>query len=289
MEAGRMMELDAPDFAKVAPLVEEVPFNTLFARAVLARMVRGRVLVDQVPSPTVCVIVHKYGLSLLGGSPNNDVFNHGLRGFLRNDALNHGSAKWLLSYPGAWESTLRALLGEDLAAASLFESGKTDPDPTPRKVLLTERVNFRYRGVAPRKSRELPPGFALRRIDSGLFDAISGTVVPRFFWDSAASFLDAGLGFALMAGGEVASVGFSAFVIDRRLELGVETSPRYRGRGLSVYPAHALIDHCLSHGYEPVWACRKENVASFRLALKLGFSPSTFHPYYLLPREPRNA
>jgi hypothetical protein len=52
-----------------------------------------------------------------------------------------------------------------------------------------------------------------------------------------------------------------------------------------VYAYHtccALIGHCIENGLEPVWACKLENNASFRLAQKLGFVRCAEIPDYRL-------
>lgn len=81
---------------------------------------------------------------------------------------------------------------------------------------------------------------------------IPGSVVPRLFWPTAEAFLDVGAGFAVWVDGQLASVAFSR----DELELGIETRPEWRGRGLAAIACHALIEHALSVGLEPVWSCR---------------------------------
>ncbi len=264
--------------------MDEVPFNTLFARVVLENKVRGRVLVDDEDSPSVCLVVHKYGMALLCGNARNESFDRELRGFLKNDALNDGWAKWVICHPNGWEATVSGLLGSDLVRlGGLDDQESTRAHRKGNIILQTERVNFKFDRRRSLPKLEPPPGFELRAVDANLYERIEGSVVPRCFWNSAEDFLRSGIGFALLADGRVVSTCFSSFVTDDKLELGVETDPAYRKRGLSVYPATQLMDCCLTTGYEPVWACERTNIPSFRLALKLGFVPSTFHPYYVLP------
>jgi len=278
-----MLELDSNEYAKVSALVDKVPFNNLFAKVVLERRVSGRVLVDDAVSPSVCLVVHRYGMALLCGNHQNDSFNGSLRSFLTNDSLNNGSVKWVLCYPEAWENALAILLGEALTEGPVQEGLDGRGESRTRHVLKTQRVNFSFNAPPPPSRLDLPAGFALRRIDSSIYDRITGTVVPRSFWDSAEDFLKNGIGFSLLANDQVVSTTFSSFIVGDRLELGVETHPSYRNRGLAVYAAAELIAYCLTKGFEPVWACSKDNVASFKLALTLGFSPSTYHPYYVIP------
>ncbi|HYA57245.1 MAG TPA: GNAT family N-acetyltransferase [Thermoplasmata archaeon] len=278
-----MLELDPREYSGVAPLVEKVPFNTLFAQAVLDGKVSGRILVDDATQPATCLVVHKYGMTLLSGRSSSGSFNAELRSFLKNDSLNHGTARWLICYPDDWKETLRALLGADLVQPQRVAEEDSEPDRWTSRVVRTERVNFRFDAKSFAGRRDLPSGFSLKRIDSEVYDQIQGSVIPQLFWDSPGDFLRSGVGFSLLMGKRVVSTCFSSFIIGRQLELGAETRREYRNRGLSIFPATAMVDHCLANGYEPVWACRKENLPSFKLAEKLGFSPSTTHPYYSLP------
>ncbi|WP_459929838.1 GNAT family N-acetyltransferase [Desulfosporosinus burensis] len=96
-------------------------------------------------------------------------------------------------------------------------------------------------------------------------------------------FQNKGIGYSLIYDGEVASTAFSSCRFENQLEIGIETLARYRGKGFALYVCSALINYCLEHGLEPIWACRLENIASYQLAHKLGFLPTLFIPYYRLP------
>jgi RimJ/RimL family protein N-acetyltransferase len=57
---------------------------------------------------------------------------------------------------------------------------------------------------------------------------------------------------------------------------------KYRGRGFAYHACAALIEYCIRKGLMPVWSCRYENTASYRLAQRLGFVPTLYLPYYRL-------
>ena len=277
-----MIELEPGSYAKVLPLLDHVPFNSLFARVVVERKVAGRVFVDIDLTPSVCLVVHKYGMALLTGNNGIDSFNDDLALVLRRGPSEDLSAKWMLTYPGAWEQTISDLLVGDLVKVP-DESFDETVQGDRKHILLTERVNFKFHEDQFPGIADIPDGFALRRVDAGIYARLSGTVVPQYFWDSDQDFLRDGMGFSLMRGEQPVSTCFSSFIVGNRLELGIETDPGFRRRGYSVCPATASIDHCLMKGVEPVWSCRKGNAGSFRLALKLGFQPQSYHPYYFLP------
>jgi L-amino acid N-acyltransferase YncA len=66
------------------------------------------------------------------------------------------------------------------------------------------------------------------------------------------------------------------------LELGMETEPEFRRKGFASIITAKLIDYCLERDLEPIWACRDGNKASYNLAVKLGFEPVAYLPYYEL-------
>ncbi|MEV6102787.1 hypothetical protein [Nocardia sp. NPDC051981] len=79
-----MKQLSRSDYSRVTNLAGKVPFNTMFATAVIERQAEGTVFVDNITKPTVALIVHRYGMALLCGNPENDSFNEELVLFLRD-------------------------------------------------------------------------------------------------------------------------------------------------------------------------------------------------------------
>jgi len=66
--------------------------------------------------------------------------------------------------------------------------------------------------------------------------------------------------------------------------LGIETIPVFRRKGFAQLTCSALIDYCIENNYEPVWACKLENISSCKLAEKLGFETCKRIPYYRLSK-----
>ncbi len=84
--------------------------------------------------------------------------------------------------------------------------------------------------------------------------------------------------------GEPAAVAFACYRWDDRLEIGIETAPASRGRGLGACVAGAVVDVVRDAGLTPVWSCREDNTASVRVAASAGFVPTARLPYYHLRR-----
>lgn len=272
-----MIELAPDDFPSLLPWLEHVPFNTLFARSVIERAVEGQVRVDRRHAPAVAHIIHPYGMSLL--LVQDDIDDPGdVAGYVA-EHCRVGRELWMQVHPQRLAFQLDRLF---------------DIDPTPEanasdapRVRRYTRTNFRFdasRHLAARRTAPpLPAGIELRAMHAAEFAMPDVSVSPARFWNDAWQFLAQGGGWCTIQDGEVTAIAFTSFRRNAQLEIGVETRLRYRGHGHARHAACALIDACLASGLEPVWSCRRENVASFRLAGSLGFDPVFDGAYYHLP------
>jgi RimJ/RimL family protein N-acetyltransferase len=55
-------------------------------------------------------------------------------------------------------------------------------------------------------------------------------------------------------------------------EPGIDTLPEYRRKDYAFAACAKFLENALSHGYVPIWNCRNDNAASYRLAEKLGYA-----------------
>lgn len=275
-----MILLDKDLYYKTAESLRHVAVNCLFAHSVTEKHVTGSVFVDHAETPLTFYVVHPYGMSLLFGSPDNEHFNLALLDYLLNTSGIRSKVEWLQAYPDTWNSEIAFLLGEKL----IRFTNESDNDAA-GKVVQNTRVNFSFsRGKYFKLRNSL--GKCQHHIvptSRELFEEMQGTVVPQYFWNSADDFCKNGIGFSMIIGDKPVSTAYSAYILDDQLELGIETSAEYRGKGFAFHTCTALIDYCIEHDYEPVWSCRLENTGSFKLAQKLGFEPIRTLPYYRLP------
>lgn len=273
----RMIELTPSQYGLADPAVRGVEANNLFARAVVEHRVRGRVFADDDSHPRTCYVIHPYGMSMLVGDTGSEAFNAWLLARALNEDHARTTTEWMQAFPREWDEVLATMLGDRLVPVG-------DGTDLHGLVELNTRVLFRFDADAFARTRPgpLPSGLEVRRATREDVAAIHGSVVPANFWDGADEFLAHGIGFTLLDHGQPAALAFSSFIHDDRLELGVETLPEQRGRGFGRLACAALIDHCLSTGMTPVWACREANVPSYRLALALGFDVAQRLPYYRL-------
>lgn len=274
-----MKVLNKDEYHKANKLLGSLPINTLFAQSVANHSVSGSIFVDDSSSPGTFYIAHPYGMSLLLGETTNRKFNEWLYDYLTNRQQKRVKDEWLQVFPAEWNLRLEEILGPDLI--------KQDPYGmnTVGKVTEYTRVNFKFnrsKYQELRKNIHLPPDYELTTEKKVIYENMPGSVVPRHFWNNAQDFADRARAFALIHQGEIISTAFSSFLIDRYLEIGIETVELYRGRGYASHLCSLLIDDCIRHGFEPVWACRSDNAGSYGLAVSLGFEPAISIPYYKL-------
>jgi RimJ/RimL family protein N-acetyltransferase len=292
-----MYLLKETEYFRVMNWLDRIPINTFFARAILDKKVHGKIYVDNQPSPAAGLFFHPYGMLLLCGRTDNAKFNKEVAQFMLDN--QSGKTLWLQAYPDEWSRQIELLLGSKLRYYVDILTDKNNKKKTPEqleeeisrlmneKVIKWTRVNFTFNKQKYLARPKVVPqeGLIIRKVDQYIYDTFFGAVVPRAFWDSYDDFNKNGIGFGLMQDRITLSVCFSAFVVRKYLEIGIETNEKYRHQGCAELTCATLIDYCLENHYEPVWACRKENTGSLVLAQKLGFEITRQIPYYSLVRK----
>lgn len=276
-----MKLLNKGHYYKLAAPLAAVTINNLFARAVIEHKITGTVFVDDTENPSTFYIVHPYCMTLLFGRSDNKTFNLAFKEHALNKAGNRSSFEWMQAFPESWDTVLCNLF-EDKLIRSAENTAKLESGI----IELNTRVNFQFSldKYLEYKNRHNNPGKNAVQTDRTIFRAMKGSVVPEYFWDSEDDFINNGIGFSIFYNGQLASTAYSSCIQDDQLELGIETVAQFRGKGLAEQSCSALIDYCIEHNYEPVWACRLENTGSYKLAQKLGFIPLKEIPYYRLSK-----
>lgn len=154
---------------------------------------------------------------------------------------------------------------------------------SPRNVLHS-RVNFSFNQEKYLRLHSMLKldDYDIREFTINDFANYNGSVVPNLFWRNASVFSQKGKAYAVYIKDKLASVAFSSCQNNEILELGIETSPNFRGRGLARVVCVRLIDYALDRGLTPVWACRKGNTGSYKLAKSIGFVDDCELAYYQL-------
>ncbi len=82
------------------------------------------------------------------------------------------------------------------------------------------------------------------KTDALMYQTMPGTTVPKYFWNSESDFLQNGIGYSLLYNGQLASMAFAGYILDNKLEIGIETVPEFRKKGYAELVCSALIDYC---------------------------------------------
>jgi GNAT superfamily N-acetyltransferase len=216
-------------------------------------------------------------MSLLFGSSENNIFNAKLANYLLNNN-SRATYEYLQVYPSLWNKKIKELLGNKIAKPGMSKSNEV--------ITKLERVNFTFNNEKYKPTLKIKSAdFVFVKTDEVLFNEIKGTVVPYLFWRNANQFIQHSIGFTLLKNDAPISTAYAAFIHNPYLEIGIETNPKYQGMGLAQWVCSALINYSLKNSFEPVWACRADNVGSCKLAQKLGFEPIKTLPYYQLPKH----
>jgi hypothetical protein len=259
--------------------IKEVQINNLFARSVIEKHVTGKIYVDNIIEPNTVYVIHPYGISLLFGNYKNVEFNSQFKSYALNVDNIRNKQEWMQTYPREWDKVLQDLFGN-----LIIKSSENTDNKTTGLIELNTRVNFRFNRVKYLQINKvtLSSSDTIVETNTHHFEQMPGSVIPLNFWDSAMDFNQKGKGFTLLHFGEIASTAYSAFVHEDMLEIGIETVERYRGFGFAELTCCKLIDYCLEKKLIPVWSCRFENTASYKLAQKIGFEPTLMIPFYRL-------
>ncbi|POR00258.1 hypothetical protein AU468_09790 [Alkalispirochaeta sphaeroplastigenens] len=261
-----MIQLKESEFSSVDSLLDEVPYNVLLAKAVVNGSARGAIWVDCVSKPQACYVRHQYGMAYLVGYTMDKGFRSALMLYLANHDGERVTPEYLQVYPGCWTDVL-------------------DPLVSDGALRLWDRSNFRFVPDVERDAASPASKNCVLRADRSSIETFRGAVIPGNFWKSLDCFLIHGVAYrhCLAKNPEITTaLAFSAYRDEFNLELGIETAPKFRGQGYARLACITLIQHCLDAGLTPIWSCRTQNEASYRLAVSLGFREIARHPYYEL-------
>jgi len=250
-------ELEAGQFRRVRTLWAGMDVH-LAVESMLAGKTASRMFVDDVEAPRAAMTWSGHRLYLVG-----DVGGAGFGEELNRYASTHGQFVAYCS-PEAIDSAEKLLSGyQVLRRGRLYYEG----DPSQVKAV------------------EPPEGYAVERITGELL----GRGLGHTDWvreemcserESVEEFLGKSFGFvAVHGGGEIACWCMSEYNLGDRCEVGIETAPGHRRRGLAVLVAGAMFRHAAGVGVGRVgWHCWADNAASVATAEALGLGLVAEYP-----------
>lgn len=250
-----LTELPPEDFRSVLPLYRAADNRFPLISAVIQNRQRGQVFVDDLSGPHSAAVVSDFGFAMLLGDPHNDAFRTLLLKLMReSSALKPKHVRWY-NPPPRLQKDLLSLHGAGVRPRT--------------RVRLEHRSDARLAG---QPDLELD-GFELRDLTSDLIPAVDslGLNIGSRFWSSAADFLETGTGVCLVRNGQVASLCYSAALVDSLAEVDVATDPAFRRRGFAAAVTHGFTQRCAASRIVPMWDCFDYNTGSLQLARSSGF------------------
>ncbi|TDQ39797.1 GNAT family N-acetyltransferase [Aureibacillus halotolerans] len=261
-----IVKLPKEHYAKINTLlIEPQAKNENVLNAVLNSMNRGSVYVDQIEEPRTAIVYAVGLVYYLLGDPENESFNSQLSDFistqLKQESLDLCGGTWFCSilFNEQWKKTLETVIGR-------------------REYYVDYRICYELDAVRFRNSLEQP----LHVLDEDLTiveitkELIIGVEDLREelteYWSSAESFMQHGIGYAVLKNDKVISTCYSCCVNGDRHEIYIATFDQsVRNRGLATILGQQFIKECLKRGFSVFWQTDESNEPSKRVADKLGF------------------
>lgn len=239
-----MLEL-TEGIERLAPLFDPNIPNHPMLFGILHGRNLGQVVVDQTTAPQHAAIRTMDGLLFTSRS---------LQPAFLQEAINHFRAT---------------------GHVGLVWPARTDLTP-PEAAQVIRRREFSTRAADSHLWVELkrlaPEQGEVRLADKALLERCRWRPALEAVSGSLDRYLNFGLSVCLVHGPDILAEAHAPFWGQGVVEIGVTTHKAYRGQGYaSVVCAH-LIEACEQRGCQTYWSCDADNIASVRLAAKLGYS-----------------
>lgn len=118
-----------------------------------------------------------------------------------------------------------------------------------------------------------------------LYDDLPWKQFHESVYGSKEIFLEKAFGFYSLENGELCSEAEAAFIANGYTEIGIITVEEKRGQGFAFAACTRLLEEIEKRGLKPIWACDKDNAASFKLAEKLGFVNPVEYNFVFFPQK----
>lgn len=267
-------ELERSQFDRVrglfAPFIGWQPFCT----AVVEGIHPGRVFVDQLENPQTAFLNHNDPWSYFAGDPNNQAFNRAL-----NQAI------WART---AFPENVPSLLG---TCASDGWDAAFKTILAPREPITAQRRHYVCHARAQNLAHtRVPDGFSVQKMDPSLLDR-PGFTMPDEVREFIVKCRDTDrpdfrdYGFVAIHGetNQIVSWATVDAVSCGVGDVGLQTLPEYRRRGLTAITTAAALEYGLENGLSTiVWTCADDNIGSIRTAKRLGLQRQKDYALYYI-------
>ncbi len=243
-EKCNMYKAEPKDYLNYIQCIDESSCGAVYPYSIAEGFQSGDIFSDS----SSVLFWHYSGFAFIYGNPD-ERFLKDISALLLNDKSDNPRRFILFTADSYVESYFRKSENVDVGRRIFFEYGRNEP-------------SFDF---------ALPAGYDLRELDDELLGKLNGSVTPFFSWDNPTDFLNIGKGFCAVDRNNAASWAFAAAISSKEIDIGIETALEYQHLGLAAAVAEKMMEYCFEQQKRPVWACRADNIASKKLAEKLGF------------------
>lgn len=138
-----------------------------------------------------------------------------------------------------------------------------------------------YQLLQPAAQIEHPSVRLLGPEDLSLFEQAPSNLHPSGFGSIENSLRD-GIVAGAVIDGQIAAIAFSSAHSAQHADIAVNTNEAWRNQGLASAAASLVAQTIQAKGQTPVWSAGAHNIASLRIAEKLGFTQVSQRRYVIL-------
>lgn len=247
-----MIELSVEKFSQMTSFFDKNTPNFPVVRAIIEGNNPGRIWIDQLVNPSICLVITNGGYSFIGkgGEIKELIILEVIEILKKNKPIK---LIWELNDP---------LLG-------LFEkAGFTH----------VNRIQFYHPAIINHDlthidaiCERLPSDCEIKLIDAPLLKKSNWLPFIKQIYGNEENFLKNGYGLALIQNDELISEAFACYIGGDYVETGSVTSEKYRGKGYATIIRAFLIKESLSRNLRPATSCNADNIGSAKVSEKLGF------------------
>jgi hypothetical protein len=228
---------------RVLDLYKQETYQFSFIGCVLTKIQKGKIYVNNKSNPTCAFIIHKFGWAQIIGKEDPNFLK------LLIIKIKNKEFKQKIRF---YNCNLKFL--------------------NSTKVIKGKRVQYSFNKLS--KYKLLKNKFEIKKISSKNFFPISKQCkldLNKRFWNSKKHFLKSSFGYSIQKDSKFIATCYSCASYGTQREIDIVTLEKFRKLGLAKVLACQFIFECKKKGLEPRWDCYKDNFASNKLALSLGF------------------
>ncbi|OCA90626.1 hypothetical protein A8F94_01740 [Bacillus sp. FJAT-27225] len=251
------------EIKQVINLIENDDTGTYptFAYSVLEKVVHGELYMDD--SNKTALIGTDSGIFVGVGEPKSNRFLKLITEIFESRKIENKRFT-LFSPSKSWDKVIKKQFKEE--------------------VRQIERYSFQFNidQYSRLFQEEIPNEMNFRKIDKDIINNSQDFNVRYIneYWGSVSNFLKNGVGYCITHNNNLASECISIFSSSQFAEMDIVTQDHFRGIGLAQKVAEKFIIHCIEEKIQPRWDCDIDNIASIKLAEKLGFgNPQKYSLY----------